>query len=182
MRYIEPSAFFPHKIDEYSSNEVDQQKDKLIHETGTWKAAKIWIALFGRPARKDGYEYRGLGLHLLMKGMPEYQVPPTWSIHHLGSGHLICTLRADDCGAFRIAAEIAELGDWTFDGLTGWKNMFPEAPQLLEQLRQRYLAILQSGNGLENEPLALRILQKREENLPRNRKNKKRKATPKPPR
>jgi hypothetical protein len=88
-----------------------------------WQPSTILLASRGRPRSHKGFESKGLGLVALVDGK-ELKLETLWGVFHLGTGHLICTIRAHQAEAFEIATEITTLGDWNFDGLEGWKNYF----------------------------------------------------------
>lgn len=101
-----------------------------------WQPATFLIADFDGPSSRAGYVYRGLALHIVVKGSPKGRRPPTWALTHLGSGHRIGLIDGRVGDAFPIATDIAECGDWTFDGLNGWKNLEPELPQKLVNIAE----------------------------------------------
>lgn len=76
--------------------------------------------------------YRWLAMRLLWHGSPKGRRPPTWTIMHVGSGHLLVNFTLHD--PIPLATEIAECGDWDFTGLDGWKNLDPD-------LEEKYLAV-----------------------------------------
>lgn len=104
----------------------------------SWKPASFKIAVPPEPRIVAGYEYRGLGLHMSMRPSPKGQRPPTWDLSHLNSGHRVLSIKGNVADAFPIATEIAECGDWTFDGLDGWRNVEPELPEKVVAIAARY--------------------------------------------
>ncbi len=136
-----------------------------------WKPAKLSIVIFYKVRRREGFKYRGLGLHSMMK--------PLWGLYHLGSGHLVCWLVAGDNEACQIATEIAESGDWTFDGLDGWKNQFPDSEKKLMEISDRYSGKVRipQGGG-RSEVLALSLLMARENHGIKTRKRSRRNTPP----
>src|SRR4051812_21195230 len=94
------------------------------------------------PRQTRGYTYRGLGLHIVSSGYQSKKgrtrVPPMWRLTHLGSGHGITSLRGELDTVLPPATEIAEAGDWSFDGLDGWKNQFPDARERMDEVLSRY--------------------------------------------
>lgn len=87
-----------------------------------------------------GFTYRGLGLHQSGAMKARYvrkdgsrRIYETWTITHLNTGHAVRGLF--DCPAeraFILATDLADRADWTFDGLTGWKNVAPELPDIMQ--------------------------------------------------
>lgn len=117
--------------------------------TEVWKAqgflvADIWNE---KPRRVAGYVYRGLGLQLLIKASPKGRRPPTWGLTHLGSGHTVCMITGHVATAFPIAFEIAQCGDWDFDGLNGWINRDPELPKKVRSILDKHLKVIKIGAG-----------------------------------
>ena len=100
----------------------------------TWKPDLFEIAMPPGPRMVAGYTYRGLGLHIIRNGSPKGGRKPRWSLSHLGTGHKLAVLDGDVRTVFTVASDIAEAGDWTFDGLYGWKNQFPNAKEELERI------------------------------------------------
>ena len=107
-----------------------------------WPAADFEIATPNGPQWRTGYAMAGLGLYMMQGGSPKGRRKPLWSVTHIGTGHFICTLRGDVRTAFPVATEIAQAGDWTFDGLTGFKNQFPEAPERMREIAAKYPRIV----------------------------------------
>lgn len=114
----------------------------------TWMPADFLVACGREPTLRAGYVYRGLGLVLSVRGSPKGRRKPIWALTHLGSGHALCLIEGDVKTAFPIASEIAELGDWDWDGFEGYKNRDPElltrASDVIERLRLRRFGGLRS--------------------------------------
>lgn len=72
-----------------------------------------------------GYTYKGLGMRCHMRGSPKGRRPPWWNLTHLNSGHKVVSLHLHDAHAFDVATQIADLSDWDFETLDGWKNRDP---------------------------------------------------------
>lgn len=124
----------------------------------SWTPETFLIAMPGGPAKRHGYVYRGLGLYLIMPASPKGRRPAQWSLTHLGSGHCLAMLKGDVSTAFPIATEIAEAGDWTFDGLKGWKNHFPDAAERVREILERAGSRgKMTGGGNSNEGVAREI-------------------------
>lgn len=72
-----------------------------------------------------------------------------WALTHLGSGHQLCRIKGTVATVFPIASEIAESGDWSFDGLDGWRNQFPDAKEKLEAVAAKHpkLVVFTTGRG-----------------------------------
>ncbi len=103
-----------------------------------WKPENFHIARFWGPDATPGYVHKGLGLSMAIKGSPKGRRPPRWALIHLGSGHLVCFIEGTVAEAFLIATEIADCGDWDFDGLMGWKNRDPEVPTKVAEIFKVY--------------------------------------------
>lgn len=104
----------------------------------------------------NGFTYRGLGMHQASATKARYRrkdgtrrVYETWVITHLNTGHAVRSMW--DCPApraFMLATDLAEIADWTFDGLDGWRNACPEMPDLLQEWHRRHnLEARQAGGG-----------------------------------
>lgn len=127
-----------------------------------WKPGKILIVFFDQPTWRPGFEYRGVGLFKLMGGMPELGFDPHWGVYHLGSGHFVIDIQADEPEVFEIATEIADAGDWTFDGPGGWQNQFPDLWERLGEIQARHPGRLTRPGTHENHEAAFEVLIQRE--------------------
>ena len=124
----------------------------------SWEPSKFLTAsTFGGPDTVYGYVYRGLGLYICMKGSPKGRRPPTWMLTHLGTGHRICMIDGTVANAFPIATEIADCGDWEFDGLKGWVNRDPELPTKFRAIIDAHSKQCRTGSGGGNEEQAVAI-------------------------
>jgi hypothetical protein len=112
-----------------------------------WPAGDFLIGMPNGPTSVSGYVYLGLGLHQTYAGSPKGRNKPRWALTHLGSGHLVGTLKGDVRTAFPVATEIAELGDWTFEGLTGWKNQFPDIQERVAEVQARHSGVFTKSGG-----------------------------------
>lgn len=112
-----------------------------------WVPDKFMIALPWGPEIRKGFTYNGIGVHLVLKGSPKGRRKPRWHISHLGTGHAIAYVEVAAEKLQQIVTEIAEAGDWTFDGLDGWKNQFPDAPDKLREISGRYPVRRLGGAG-----------------------------------
>lgn len=105
-----------------------------------------------------GYVWRGLGIRKVSAPSPKGRRKAVWSLTHIGSGHRVGTLHGDAATAFPVATEIALAGDWTFDGLTGWKNQFPDVEERLGEIIARHSKVFtHTGSGQGNEDVARAI-------------------------
>ncbi|MDB5550059.1 MAG: hypothetical protein JWL86_43 [Rhizobium sp.] len=93
----------------------------------SWKPATFEIATVNGVFPVAGYIYRGLGLHMQLKGSPKGRRRAVWHITHLNSGHAVGVVTGTVSEAFPLATGVAEAGDWDFESLWGWKDRFPEA-------------------------------------------------------
>jgi hypothetical protein len=104
----------------------------------SWVAGNIHCAAREGFFIKPGYTYKGLGLRMIQAPSPKGRRPAEWLIIHLGSGHGIAVVAGTVSDVFPIVHELAEAGDWTFIGLDGWRNQFPEAKAATRAWLQRY--------------------------------------------
>ncbi len=87
-----------------------------------WQKTTMWIAFTTGPEKKDGWEYKGLGL---------FKVGRKYSLTHLGTGMRAALLPAPIAEAKRIGAIIAECADWDWSGPDGYKNVEPDIREKL---------------------------------------------------
>lgn len=99
-----------------------------------WTFKKFLIATHDGIKSVEGYIYRGLGIHLKRRGNP-----PLWTVTHLRTGHRILFLRAAYEKAISIATELAEVTEWDFDGLYGWKNRDPDIKAKVTAIEEKYI-------------------------------------------
>ena len=126
--------------------------------SGRWIAGPITVILFGEIIRRQGRSYNGVGLVRMIEPISKYQMPATESVFHLGTGHLICHLTGNPGITYSVATQLAELGDWSFDSLGGWKNHFPDVREKLLGLLERYPHVIIPAKGDQSEPLAREIV------------------------
>lgn len=119
-----------------------------------WKPGKFLTAQFYGVEEASGYLYKGLGMRKAISASPKGRRPPLWSLTHCGSGHRVMFIKAHDAEAFVIATEVADLGDWTFDGLEGWRNQFPDVQERIHQMRSKYGDKVSNGHGQRQEARA----------------------------
>lgn len=101
----------------------------------TWEPDRYMVAsALGEPQEVAGYSYRGLGLHLVNAPSPKGRRPGVWSLTHLNSGHRIAFVLGNVPTALAAAAKVAKLGEWDFEGVSGWRNRDPELPARLGAL------------------------------------------------
>ncbi len=122
-----------------------------------WVSEPLTLVLFGKICRKPGRSYNGLGMIRITDAIPEFQVPASEVVFHLGTGHCFCALKGSPSEILEVGTQLAELGDWTFDSLAGWKNQFPEVTEKLLGLQGRYPHIVVPMEGEEDEALAREI-------------------------
>ena len=126
-----------------------------------WKPGTFDIATSAGRITKSGYVWRDLGLHL------ESIIPPSskgrrkgrksWALIHLNSGHRVCSLIGDVKDVFPLASEIAELTDWSFTGLDGWKNIDPELKDKFSSIMEKNKAKITCERNQHNETIAREI-------------------------
>jgi hypothetical protein len=121
-----------------------------------WVNEEFDVAMIDGPRPTRGFVYRGLGLHLVSSGYKSRKgrkrIPPMWRLTHLGSGHGVSTLRGELVDVLPVATEIAEAGDWTFDGLDGWKNQFPDARERMAEITGRHGKLIRATTGMGHCP------------------------------
>lgn len=125
-----------------------------------WAPSKFLVSAPWRESMTrevEGYVYRGLGLTIAIKGSPKGRRPPRWTLTHLGSGHAVCNLTGHVKDAFPIATEIAECGDWSFDGLYGWKNIDPELADKFRAIQAKHAKQVHRGQGGCDEASAVAV-------------------------
>jgi hypothetical protein len=96
-----------------------------------WKPETFETALNTGPHLVAGYTYRGLGLY---GESSRDGKSGSWTLTHLGTGHMLAHISGGVQKAFPVATEIAEAGDWDFLSLQGWKDRFPDAPERLDEI------------------------------------------------
>src|SRR5262249_9658336 len=94
---------------------------------------------------------------MIIKGSPKGRRPPKWSLTHLGSGRAVCRVEGKVSVAFAIASEIADCGDWSFDGLNGYINIDRELPEKTKAIMEKYAKAISRGGGQSNETAARAI-------------------------
>lgn len=117
----------------------------------SWEPEVYKIASFAGPHPVAGYVYRGLGLHIRVSASPKGRKPPTWTLTHLNTGHSICNLTGKVADVFPVAAEVAECGDWTFEGLHGWKNMDPELGFRTKAIAEKHPGVCAYRHGVTSD-------------------------------
>lgn len=125
-----------------------------------WEPADFLIADRWSPEgchKVAGHTHCGLGIYICIKGSPKGRRGPTWSLRHLGSGHTVCLIEGKVAVAFLIASEIAECGDWSFDGLKGYVNVDPEIPEKCRTIFAKYPKAVRRGGGNQSEESARAI-------------------------
>lgn len=120
----------------------------------TWRPARYMVAGPCEPREVLGYTHAGLGLHMIHKGSPKGRRPPVWAITHLNTGHRVCGITAHAPVAFSNATAFAELTDWDFDGLKGWKNRDPELGAKVGKLCTTLPGVSSVKTGAANEAQA----------------------------
>ena len=133
---------------------------KLMHDF-PWNPGTFDNATSGGRITQSGYVWRDLGLHL------ESVIPPSpkgrrkkkqsWALTHLNSGHRICGLIGEVKDIFPLASEIAELTDWSFTGLYGWKKIDPELGDKFYSLIKKNEAKIKREGGSSDKKLAREI-------------------------
>lgn len=123
-----------------------------------WKPQKVLksVSWQSKPWQVEAYVYKGLALRIEINGSPKGRRKPTWSLMHIGSGHNVCLITGTAADVFPVAAEIADECDWSFGGLSGWKNQDPELPKKVIAWMKRH-PITSRLHGQQNEGQASQI-------------------------
>jgi hypothetical protein len=95
-----------------------------------WVKGNYWVGAGGRPRHVSGWTYNGCGL--TSRGAA------VWGLHHLNTGHNIACIKLARFGAFQVATEIAECGDWSFLGIMGPINSDPDLFKRVKSLMDGY--------------------------------------------
>lgn len=112
-----------------------------------WTSEAFYLAMPGGPYKVRGFTYRGLGLHLRLNGSAKRRRPSHWRLSHLGSGHALVSLWGEFDVVTAAASEIAELGDWDFISLEGWRDRFPDAKERMDEVLDRNPTIAKPAFG-----------------------------------
>jgi hypothetical protein len=121
------------------------------------------ILSFANPIRPiPALVYRGLGLKMVFRASPKGRRPPMWTVYHLGTGHVVCNFNLHEGPALVLATEIAECGNWDFDGLQGWRNVDPDLPDKFRAIRAAHSeAKFLNSSGHQSEEVARAIAETR---------------------
>lgn len=107
-----------------------------------WIEAHFPAAGRGKVVERDGFtNCAGLGVFLEAEADPPGEIDwcdDIWCICHLNTGHAIARVEGQRIAAFRLAEEIAGLGDWTFVGVTDWQANQPDLPQKVADAVSEY--------------------------------------------
>ncbi len=103
------------------------------------------------PTRTDAILYRGVAL---FEVYPQSRAqPPQWSLSHVNTGYCICMIHAVRPIAITIATPIAEMADWSFDSVDGWKNTQPDLIERLQPVLDRWKPTVTYGGGPKYEEI-----------------------------
>lgn len=123
-----------------------------------WKPGKFYIAMPGGPVEKAGYLCNGLGIFQAISASKGGKRPATWSLTHTGSGHAVCYMSGAKDIVLQVSALIANSGDWSFDGLEGYKNQFPDAAAKVSAIMAAHPKLFtKKGSGGRSEEVARSI-------------------------
>lgn len=111
----------------------------------TWQASSYQIANPGGTRAVVGVVFKGLGLHMVAPPSPKGRVPGYWVLTHLNSGHRIAALTGPAAQVKAVATEVAELTDWDFAGVDGYRNMDPELPKRFAEVTKRHPGMFRVG-------------------------------------
>lgn len=97
----------------------------------------------GEVVEYDGFT-NGVGLGVFLEaaadppGAGDDWLDDIWCICHLNTGHAVARVEGQRIAAFQIGEELAGIGDWTFTGIEGWKNLQPDLPQKVAETVRAY--------------------------------------------
>lgn len=121
----------------------------------TWISNSFMIAGPEGISEVDGFTYSGLGLHKIGR----YR----WSVTHLESGHRVVEVLGSEKDAKKAAVTVADLTDWTFRSLDGWRNTDPDLPEKIAKLTFFDPCIVRAGGSSSHgADLARQIAEARE--------------------
>jgi hypothetical protein len=118
-----------------------------------------------RVEQVTGWVYNGLGLSLNSSTRARYRrkdgtrkLYESWSATHLNTGHLVRGFRDLTPHALLAAATaLAELTDWDFIGLDGWKNRAPDLMDRLQDWHQQFSLAAHGSGSVRDEAIARNI-------------------------
>lgn len=125
-----------------------------------WIHDTFMIATSNGVQRIAGMTCRGIGMQIVRK-MQIFGNRPITAIVHLGSGHAICLVEANLEITAKIATEIVNATDWTFDGLKSWENMDPTLSLKVQAICNRYIAYIRSADPGADDFQARKIARER---------------------
>lgn len=96
-----------------------------------WEKAQFPTSLRDRIQEVFGWVDRRAGVGLYINQMDE------WWFVHLNTGHGVCKMVGTLLQVLPLATELKEVTDWTFDGVTGWKNRDPDLPRKIGEIWAR---------------------------------------------
>lgn len=135
-----------------------------------WQPGSYEVAApLGQIETVNGFTCRGLGLHRASLARARYvrkdgtrKTYETWVVTHLNTGHAVRGfVDTPAAHAFVLASDLADLADWTFDGLQGWQNTDPELPDKLAAWHARHSLGARPGGLGANDDIARAIGAKR---------------------
>jgi hypothetical protein len=127
-----------------------------------WEPAKIVVLRQGRPKVVEGFVQAGMGIQRMAERSPDFPMPSIIALLHLGSGHVVTYLIGSEEEVFAAATEIVRLGDWTFDGIDGWRNVSPTLLSDVEAVVARYPGMMHRPGGVPDHEGARQVLDLRE--------------------
>lgn len=129
-----------------------------IQPVGHWQPGEFFAAIsFGIVEHNYGWLWGGVAIQKLWNGSPKGRRPPAWSLIHTGSGHRICVIEAPESDAFQIADQVVGIGDWSFEGIDGWRNTDHELMARMGALVGRLGKVIKVYSGSQNHDAARAI-------------------------
>jgi len=126
-----------------------------------WAQARYEIAA-EKATTVDGFTYRGLGMHQIRRH-EMFKQAGLWCLAHLNSGHAIVVIAGSVREAFDIATDIAECGEWDFNGLNGWENRDPELTVKLKAILDRHPDRVRGFGSAADHDMARKIGNRRDD-------------------
>lgn len=113
----------------------------------TWSASSYHIATPGGTRVVLGVVHNGLGLHQVAPPSPKGRNPGFWMLTHLNSGHRIAAMIGAAAEVKSVATAVAELTDWDFAGVDGYRNMDPDLPKRFAELTKLHPRVFKLGGS-----------------------------------
>ncbi|WP_341896427.1 hypothetical protein [Sphingobium sp. YR657] len=136
---------------------------EMNFDPARWRPSQFQIAAWGDSVDiAHGIERNGIGFYVHSKIVARYRrkdgtrrIDWRFSATHLNSGHAVRFFETRDPRSIIPAVDdLADLCDWSFDGLDGWKNFVPDLPDRMQAWHRRHEMAARSGGGMRSEAAA----------------------------